>query len=212
MVRLGIRLPLQAEPATPGGRLRVALPTPSGLSQGWLDDNANLTRGFTALTRAAVITRALSLLGSPYGWGGVGGTRDCSRLMMDLFGGFGLLLPRNSWMQSRSGVRQLDVSTLDDQAKARAIQAAAQDAVVLLYMKGHIMLYVGQDGDHLYAMHLFSGYLRPCDGGGETMMRANRALVSSLELGRGSSRKAFIQRISTLVVLGGETSTEEAAP
>ena len=212
MVRLGISLPLQAEPATPGRRLRVALPTPSGLSQGWLDDGTNLTRGFPALTREAVINRALSLLGTPYGWGGMGGTRDCSRLMMDLFGGFGLLLPRNSWMQSRAGARQLDVSPLDDQAKAKAIEAAAREAVVLLYMKGHIMLYVGRDGDHLYAMHLFSGYLRPCDGGGETMMRANRALVSSLELGRGSSRKAFIQRISTLVVLGGDATSGAPAP
>jgi len=71
-------------------------------------------------------------------------------------------------------------------------------------MKGHIMLYLGRDGDHLYAFHLFSGYLELCPGGGETMMRANRALVSALELGRGSSRKAFIRRISSLVVLGGE--------
>ena len=212
MVRLGLRLPLQAEPAVPGGRLRVVLPTPSGLSQGWIDDGPGLTRGYPAFTRQAIFSRALSLLGTPYGWGGMGGTRDCSRLMMDLFGGFGLFLPRNSWMQSRAGVRQQDVSTLDDQAKARAIEDAARGAVVLLYMKGHIMLYVGRDGDHLYAMHLFSGYLRPCPGGGETMMRANRALVSSLELGRGSSRKAFIERISTLVLLGGEAAAEEATP
>ncbi len=212
MVRLGLRLPLQAEPAVPGGRLRVALPTPSGLSKGWLDDGPGLSRGYPAFTRATVFSRALSLLGSPYGWGGVGGTRDCSRLLMDLFGGFGLLLPRNSWMQSRAGVRQKDVSALGDQAKADAIEAAAQDAVVLLYMKGHIMLYVGRDGDHLYAMHLFSGYLRPCPAGGETMMRANRTLVSSLELGRGSSRKAFIERISTLVLLGGEAAQDEATP
>ena len=211
MVRLGVRLPLQAEAATPGGRLRVVLPTPSGLSQGWLDDGPDLTRGFPPLTRTALFNRALSLLGTPYGWGGMGGTRDCSRLMMDLFGGFGLLLPRNSWMQSRAGIKQIDVSTLDDQAKTRAIEAAAKGAIVLLYMKGHIMLYVGRDGGHLHAMHLFSGYLRPCDSGGETMMRANRSLVSSLELGRGSSRKAFIERISTLVVLGDETPHGEAA-
>ncbi len=204
MVRLGLRLPLLTEPPTPGGRVRVALPTTSGISQGWLDmSGASLSLDYPKFSRAAVISRALTMLGTPYGWGGVGGTRDCSRFMMDLMGAFGLLLPRNSWMQSRSGVRQVDVSKLDDEDKERAIEQAAEDAVVLLYMKGHIMLFVGRDGDDLFAFHLFSGYLVPCGGGAETMMRANRALVSTLELGRGSSRKAFIQRISTLVLLGG---------
>jgi len=205
MVRMGLRLPLLTAPATAGGRVRVALPTASGISQGWADlSPGDLSMSYSPVTRAAVIRRAMSMLGAPYGWGGVGGTRDCSRFMMDLMGTFGVLLPRNSWMQSRAGVRRVDVSKLDDEAKERAIEQAAQGAVVLLYMKGHIMLYLGRDGDHLYAFHLFSGYLELCPGGGETMMRANRALVSALELGRGSSRKAFIRRISSLVVLGGE--------
>ena len=40
----------------------------------------------------------------------------------------------------------------------------------------------------------------PCKGGGETMMLVNRAAVTSLELGRGSSRRAFIERITKLVI------------
>ena len=71
------------------------------------------------------------------------------------------------------------------------------------------MLHLGQDDGRLYALHQFSGYLAPCRGAPrgrpergktETMVRVNRAAVTSLELGRGSSRTAFIERLTRLVL------------
>ena len=73
---------------------------------------------------------------------------------------------------------------------------------MLLYLPGHIMLFVGAEGERLYALHQLSGYLERCPGGGETMVRVNRAAVTSLELGRGTRRRAFIQRITRLVIIG----------
>ncbi len=196
VLRLGTHLPIQQ---TRGGMYRVAVPTASGLRSGWLGDSgAGPWR--PRLSKAALLRRAFSLLGSTYGWGGVGGTRDCSRFMMDLFGASGVLLPRNSWHQSNAGTRQVDVSAMDVATRARAMEQHNKKGVVLLYLPGHIMLYLGRDGDRHYALHQFSGYLVPCKGGGETMMRVNRAEVTSLELGRGSSRTAFIERITKLVL------------
>jgi hypothetical protein len=201
VLRLGIRLPLAPEQsARAGSRLQVLLPTRTGLGSGWLDQDAGIATEFPPLTRANLIRQGFRMLNSTYGWGGVGGGRDCSRFMMDLFATFGILLPRNSWRQSQAGMRHVEVAGLSDAAKAEAIEAAAATGIVLMYFKGHIMLYLGRDGDHLYALHQFSGYLVPCPAGGETMMRVNRAVVTSLELGRGSSRTAFIERISRLVV------------
>lgn len=196
LVRMGLHLPLLGQQR---GRLKVLAPTATGVGPAWID-RAGASVGRSPLTRAALLRRAFQLLNSTYGWGGVGGTRDCSRLMMDLFDTFGLRLPRNSWNQSQSGVRQVDVKDLDDAAKAQAIEQAGRAGVVLLYLPGHIMLYLGRDGQRLYALHQFSGYLVPCQGGGETMNRVNRAAVTTLELGRGSSRRAFIERITKLVI------------
>ena len=190
----------------PPPRRRVSVPTAAGLTTRWLDQRGT-TLGFSPFSREAVLRRAFSLLHTPYGWGGTGGRRDCSRLMMDLFASFGLRIPRNTAQQSHAGARRVDVGHLDETAKAAAMAADATDGVVLMNMKGHIMLYVGSDGDRQFGLHLFSGYLQPCPGGGETMMRVNRTAVTSLGLGRGSSRRSFLRRITRLIVFGRKKST-----
>jgi hypothetical protein len=226
LASLGLRLPLSADregeipgPADSGRHVpqdpplwaggdelhEVQIPTPTGLAAGWIR-RYGASGGYPPLSRDLLLERAFRLLNTPYGWGGTGDNRDCSRLMMDLFAGFGVLLPRNTWHQSQAGTRQVEVGHLSEAAKADTIAAMGRRAIVLLYLRGHIMLYLGRDGGHLYAFHLFSGYLVPCPGGGETMKRVNRAVVTALDLGLGSSRRSFLQRITRLVVFEGEGS------
>ena len=197
---LGQRLPLLEE--TPQAlKLLAALPA-GRLGTVWAKRDDGLLQDTPRLTRAAFWKVTFGQLHAPYGWGGSGARRDCSRLLMDSFRVFGLQLPRNSWWQSQSGTSTIDVKGLSDSRKRQAIEAAAGQGIVLLYLPGHIMLYLGRDGSHLYALHQFSGYLVPCPAGGETMVRPNRTAVTSLELGRGSSRRAFIERITRLVIFG----------
>lgn len=195
--RLSSRFPLLSEEET---RLEVLVPSSAGLISAWIRRSADISIGFPEITRERLLKLAFRLLYTPYGWGGLGKHRDCSQLMMDLFSAFGLLLPRNSLHQSLAGLRQVDVDQLDDVAKAAAIEAADQEGLVLLYMPGHIMLYLGRDGNHLYAYHQLSGYLVPCPNGGETMRRVNRVSVTALDLGQGSSRRSFLQRITRLII------------
>lgn len=207
IARLGVRLPLLAEEKS---RLKVSFPTAESLGEAWVVDRDTVSIGFPPLTWETLLHRAFEQVNSTYGWGGMGGHRDCSRLLMDLFGAFGVLLPRNSKRQSMAGTRQVDVEHLDEAKKVEALEQAARTAVVLLYLPGHIMFYLGRDGDQLYALHQFSGYLVPCKGGGETMMRVNRTTVTALELGRGSSRKSFIERVTRLVLLEPPLPGEKA--
>lgn len=213
MLRLGTRLPLQEQTAK---GLRVTAPGTSGLTPAWLLQPAAVSvDSYPPFTRRNVLERAFSLLDSPYGWGGLGGHRDCSRLMMDLFAAFGIELPRNSRNQSEAGLRHVELTGIDAAGRREAILRAASQGIVLLYLPGHIMLYVGDD-DGLHALHQFSGYLVPCTGAStgkprETMVRVNRTAVTSLELGRGSSRTAFIERITRLVVLAPLTTPERGA-
>ena len=203
VARLGARLPL-GSPATTGGALSLALFGPRGPQQGWVRtrERHGLSLGYQRLSRRSFLRRAFPLLHSPYGWGGLGANRDCSRLLMDLFASFGLLLPRNSTHQAQAGTASLEVGALADDDKAKAIEGAAARGLVLLYMPGHVMLYLGREGGMLFGYHLFSGYLMPCAEGGETMQRINRTAVTSLELGRGTSRRSFLQRITRLVLIG----------
>ncbi|MFW6050145.1 MAG: NlpC/P60 family protein [Myxococcota bacterium] len=169
------------------------------------------------LTRRAVLETAFELLDTSYGWGGHGGGRDCSRYLLDVFERLGVELPRHSGRQARAGTFAVEVSDIEsEEEKLRVIEAAARKGVVLLHFPGHIMLYLGRTEDgRPMALHSFSEYLEPCertegpDGRPlETLKRVDRVAVSDLELGRGSSRTAFIERITRVVVLGGAPGLE----
>jgi hypothetical protein len=155
-------------------------------------------------TRRAVFEQAFAQLGDPYGWGGRAGHRDCSSLLFDVFAQFDLLLGRNSAVQSQLGAHTVELAGQTDEAKRAAIRSAAGRGVVLLYMPGHIMLYLGHhsiDGvEHDYGLSAINEYLVPCPGGPDTVHRLARVVVSTLELGRGSERKAYIERIERLAV------------
>ncbi|MEM9488935.1 MAG: hypothetical protein AAGC55_07305 [Myxococcota bacterium] len=85
------------------------------------------------------------------------------------------------------------------------------------------MFYLGRDRQGVpMVYHAFSEYLASCtdspdtsasDRGGdpslsETVVEVAGATVSNLELGRGSSRTAFIERLNRITVLGGSPGPE----
>jgi SH3 domain (SH3b1 type)/NLPC_P60 stabilising domain, N term/NlpC/P60 family len=97
------------------------------------------------------------LLGQPYGWGGLYGDRDCSALTRDLLAPFGLWLPRNSAQQARAGVEQVDLAGLSDAEKERLIQERGAPYLTLLYMPGHVMLYIGSPQGRPLVLHSIWG-------------------------------------------------------
>lgn len=162
------------------------------------------------LTRANVLREAFALLDEPYGWGGQNGGRDCSRYTLDILHRFGVDLPRHSASQAVTGRYSIDVEGIDDlDAKLELIDRAHEDGLVLLEFRGHIMLYLGrfQDGRPM-AIHSFSEYLEPCEGGGETLRRADRVDVTDLSLGEGTSRTSFLERLRRVTVFSEETHAD----
>ncbi len=197
-LRMGGHLPLLGR--TEDGGYRVTLPTEAGLREGTLPADAPVHAGWLPLTRRNVWKLALARLGDGYGWGDANGLRDCSRLVLDLFATFGLRLQRHSSAQARSGSLVVDVRGQPEAAKLAAIREGARRGVVLLYMPGHIMLYLGEDQGRPFAVSAISDYVRPCEGGGHTVVRLSRVAVTDLELGRGTERAAFLERISHIAV------------
>ncbi len=168
-------------------------------------ESALAPREAPALTRRALLTEAFSMLGAPYGWGGRGGGYDCSRFLLDLFGRFGIALPRHSARQAMAGTFFLDVSDVEDLDEKRLIlEASAHHGLVLVQFPGHIMLYLGatEEGAPM-AIHAFSEYLTSCEGSElETVNRVDRVAVSDFTLGEGTSRGDFLTRASRFTVIG----------
>ena len=196
---------------------RVRFATTTGHFVSGRLDPAELATTQRPLTRRALLEEAFSYLDTPYGWGGQNGGRDCSRLMMDIFAAFDIKLPRFSGHQALSGGFSIDVSPVkSEHERALLIDAAARRGIVLLHFPGHIMLYLGRDeASRPMVLHSFAEYLVPCpadvvtrNAARETLYRVTGATVSDLELGRGSSRTAFIERLTRITVLGGAPGVE----
>lgn len=102
------------------------------------------------------------LLALSYGWGGYEFERDCSLLLRDLFAAFGVYLPRNSYAQAKN-FENLDISSLNNAQKLHFIKKYAKAYASLLYLKGHITLFVGEINNNLAMFHSIWGLKAPND-------------------------------------------------
>ncbi|MDP6946753.1 MAG: SH3 domain-containing protein, partial [Myxococcota bacterium] len=198
-LRMGRRFPLRGR--TDGG-WQIDLPTTTGFETVTLTTDAPLHEGPMPLTRANVWRLVMARQGEPYGWGGYEGGRDCSRLLLDLFAVFGIHLGRHSLVQAKSGSHIIELTSMSEPAKLEALRSAASRGLVLAYMPGHIMLHLGEVDGRPYALSSLAQYFRPCTGGDQTV-RIARITVSDYELGRGSKRTSFLERLTKLTILGG---------
>lgn len=97
--------------------------------------------------------RALSeLKNEPYGWGGLHNTRDCSSMTRDLYALFGLYLARNSAGQKQNG-DYISLKELSNNQKKQKILQLAKPFLTVIYLKGHVMLYVGEKNGEPIVFH-----------------------------------------------------------
>ena len=84
---------------------------------------------FSGAALASVINE---IVGQPYGWGGLGGYRDCSSTVLDVLLPFGFPLPRNTSQQIHAG-KNVSLEQLEPSEKeARILAEAAPFRTLLL--------------------------------------------------------------------------------
>lgn len=154
--------------------------------------------GYLPYTARNILEQAFRLHNAPYGWGGMYGEQDCSRFLQEVFAAVGIQIPRNSSDQARIGrvTSIFDPSTESAKRKDALRQAAAGD--VILPMKGHIMLYLGEVDGRFYAIHAVWAYREPSPDGDRVRV-INRVAVSDLSLGEGSTRTSLMERLTAVV-------------
>jgi len=176
-------------------------------SQVGIVELANTVTEFTpipsAFTPKALIDGAQPIMDEPYGWGGYLQNRDCSMFLRDLFLPFGLYLPRNSKEQAYFADFQ-DLSALSIDAKLSKIKAEAEPFRTLLYLKGHIMLYIGVVDGEIVALHDTWGFAY-FEAGQEKRHIIGKPIVSTLFVGSAhewfDGSKSIASRILGMRVL-----------
>lgn len=87
-----------------------------------------------------------TLIGRPYGWGGLHFNSDCSAELKSLFTPFGIWLPRHSSDQMKAG-RMVDVSSVAPEARLEYLKNNGRKLLTLVYVGGHVVLYLGNYPD-----------------------------------------------------------------
>ncbi len=147
------------------------------------------------------------LLNIAYGWGGYALKRDCSLLMRDIFAPFGIYLPRNSLAQNNA-FTHFDISFLNNEQKKELIKNFAKPYLTLLYLKGHIMLYVGISEEKELAFHSIWG-LRLSE---DKRLLLSRSVISSLEIAKDEIKdeNLLLSRLKELSFISLSESEKKA--
>jgi hypothetical protein len=179
----------------------------------WREDNGQLTfrkgyiraeedvhQGFLAYTQENVARQAFKMLHHAYGWGDRLGGRDCSRFIMDVFGTFGILMPRNSKEQARVGTNLGLVEGKSANKKQKLLDQAMPLATTLR-IPGHIMLYLGKDKGKHYVIHSIWGIQKSGKAGPE-VEKIGKTVVSDLSLGEKGPNRSLLDRITDIRMIG----------
>ena len=182
-----VRLPLRLD----DGRLDFALAL--------LPRSADSHLGPLPLTRANIINQAFKFLGERYGWGHDYNSRDCSGFVSEIYASMGLLLPRNTSAQAVSPVFKRTHFEASTARSTRMAAIHALDVGDLIYIPGHVMMYIGRIGDTPYVIHdTNGGTVRDADGALRSL-KLNGVSVTPLTALHIDAEHDYIDRITNIV-------------
>jgi hypothetical protein len=162
------------------------------------------------LTQANVAAMANELINKPYGWGGLYQNRDCSAMLKDLFAPFGLWLPRHSSDQVLEGDAFVDLSSFAPELREAMILKQGMPFLTLIWVKGHIMLYIGSQHGRPLVFHNMWGVKTRDFLGNEGRSIVGHAAITTLRPGAEltnieSPSGGLLNRVEGMTLLATET-------
>lgn len=113
--------------------------------------------GYLAFTKDNIIKQGFKFLGERYGWGHDYNARDCTGFVGEVYKTFGLLMPRNSGQQGKASYGE-NINFTAESSKQDKLNALSQlDVGDLVYIPGHVVMYLGEDNGQPYVIHDVKG-------------------------------------------------------
>jgi hypothetical protein len=157
---------------------------------------SDISLGFLPYTQRNIIIQAFKQIDAPYDWGDNYGYTDCSGFIRQVFSCFGIKLPRNS-KQQISIKDSIEINIQNRNLKAKTIISQGIPGITLLYLPGHIMLYLGYLGQDPYVIHSIRG----CLGKDNKIHILNKVAITDLNLGDKSKNKSLLERVTLMNVV-----------
>ncbi len=170
------------------------------ITKGYLDyTDANI--GFLKYTQRNALNLAFNQINSPYGWGGSDGEQDCSGYLGQIYNCFGILLPETSVQKIKCGT-VIELNKKDDASiKNSTIIDKAMPGISFIYLRGHIMLYIGEENDKPYVIHSVLGLKSYTENNEKAINYINKTIVSDLEIGDEFAGNSLIDRTSKFNII-----------
>jgi hypothetical protein len=160
--------------------------------------------GYLTYTRENILRQAFKLQGDRYDWGNNHNGRDCSSFVMYVYKTCGIILPRNADQQEMGeGI----FYKINENASIYERNILFNKIVpgALIFMDGHVMLYIGEDNGEHFMIHDFYRY-GTFDGETIKPVYVNEVAVTSTLMLTAKGKK-FIE---TFIALGQyETSNSK---
>ncbi|MFV8782053.1 NlpC/P60 family protein [Microbulbifer sp. SA54] len=139
-----VSLPVRGE----GGKLEFE-PTLIGRGR-------DVSVGYLPYQPSVILQQAFKFLGERYGWGHDYNGRDCTGFVGEVYKSVGILMPRNSGQQGLSDFAPTRRFGPDDHA-AREKALTELSVGDLIYIPGHVMMYIGDVDGEPYVIHDVTG-------------------------------------------------------
>lgn len=155
VLRMGTTLPASVDE---DGTLTVSIPQAdeSGLLtvKEVQTSQEGIQFGYLEFTESNILEQAKKLIGTAYGWGDSNGDMDCSSTMNAIYRCFGIILPRNTSELAQTGTKVVSLEGMTQEEKLEQIHS--MNPGTLLVMKGHVVMYIGQEDGQDMILHNFT--------------------------------------------------------
>jgi len=155
----------------------------------------DIHEGYLPYTKKNIIRQAFKLLGERYGWGGMFGRRDCSQFIMDIYRAMGFIIPRNASMQEEGAAGKFIKFT--GSIKDRENTLNRLEAGDPIYMKGHVVMYLGKIENSHYMIHSGAGYGMRNEDGSVKPVTVHGVFVMELHQLLMSGEKSYLEAFTT---------------
>ena len=208
---MGLRLPLADLPPDqpvngqgPYEAWTLSLPTRAAdgslhLQPALLQRKLDSAPDYLPLTRANLIRQAFKFLGERYGWGHLYNGRDCSGFVSDVYRSMGVQLPRNSGDQARSPALKHRLFGPGDSHDARLRALADAQVGDLIYIPGHVMMFLGRVDGEPYVIQDVGGLVFRDGAGKMRWTKTNEVSVTPLLPLLVDDKLSYVDAMTSLV-------------
>lgn len=125
----------------------------------------DVTVGYLPYTEANIVSQAFKFLGERYGWGHDYNARDCTGFVSEVYRTMGIEMPRNSSEQGYGAYGDTIVYDENSSNEAKLERLAKAKIGDLIYLPGHVVMYIGEINGEPYVIHDVHGMSYTDDNG-----------------------------------------------